>query len=173
MQKSPFSKEEQIQIIKMFDEYCPGINEEIEGFTDVLALDKFQAMYYAMSFLKPGCSQMAILPQKTKNNHVLLARNYEFNDEMEELTLCTTKIKGKYAHIGTSMIQFGRVDGMNECGLGVSQTSKGKTTLKNNLLPDLWNAFNKSSSKIINKAEPLKYYGICENDRPTNQFGEM
>ncbi|ENJ9655498.1 AraC family transcriptional regulator [Clostridium botulinum] len=49
---------------------------------------------------------------------------------------------------------------------------KGKTTLKNNLLPALWNAFNKSSSKIINKAEPLKYYGICENDRPNNQFGE-
>ncbi|MCS4464665.1 effector binding domain-containing protein [Clostridium botulinum] len=28
MKKSPFSKEEEIQIIKMFDEYCPGINEE-------------------------------------------------------------------------------------------------------------------------------------------------
>jgi len=125
IQKYPFSKEEQIQIIKMFDEYCPGINEEIQGFTDVLGLDKFQALYYAMSFLKPGCSQMAILPQKTKNNHVLLARNYEFNDEMEELILCTTKIKGKYAHIGTSMVQFGRGDGMNECGLGVSQTSTG------------------------------------------------
>jgi predicted choloylglycine hydrolase len=125
MQKSPFSKEEEIQIIKMFDEYCPGINEEIQGFTDELGLDKFQAIYYAMSFLKPGCSQMVVLPTKTENNHVLLARNYEFNDEMEELTLCTTKIKGKYAHIGTSMIQFGRGDGMNECGLGVSQTSAG------------------------------------------------
>ncbi|MCS4459559.1 C45 family autoproteolytic acyltransferase/hydolase [Clostridium botulinum] len=44
---------------------------------------------------------------------------------MEELVLCTTKIKGKYAHIGTSMIQFGRGDGMNERGLGVSQTSTG------------------------------------------------
>lgn len=44
---------------------------------------------------------------------------------MEELILCTTKIKGKYAHIGTSMVQFGRGDGMNECGLGVSQTATG------------------------------------------------
>ncbi|MCY6960097.1 AraC family transcriptional regulator [Clostridium brassicae] len=49
---------------------------------------------------------------------------------------------------------------------------KGRTSLKNNLLPDLWNAFNKNSSKIINKAEPLKYYGICENDRSNNQFGK-
>ncbi|WP_027624470.1 AraC family transcriptional regulator [Clostridium lundense] len=48
---------------------------------------------------------------------------------------------------------------------------KGKTTLKDNLLPDLWNAFNMNSSKIINKAEPLKYYGICENDGANNQFG--
>lgn len=125
MEKSSFSKEEQIQIIKMFNEYCSGINEEIQGFADVLGIDRFQVIYYAMSFLKPGCSQMVVLPKKTKNSHVLLARNYEFNDEMEELTLCTTKIKGKYAHIGTSMIQFGRGDGMNECGLGVSQTSAG------------------------------------------------
>ncbi len=28
IKKYTFSKEEQIQIIKMFDEYCPGINEE-------------------------------------------------------------------------------------------------------------------------------------------------
>ncbi|GAA0741056.1 C45 family peptidase [Clostridium oceanicum] len=125
MGKSPFSKEEEIQITKMFDEYCPGINEEIQGFTDALGIDRFRAIYYFMSYLKPGCSQMAVLPKKTENNHVLLARNYEFNDKMEELTLCTTKIKGKYAHIGTSMMQFGRGDGMNECGLGVSQTSAG------------------------------------------------
>ncbi|WDV47578.1 C45 family autoproteolytic acyltransferase/hydrolase [Clostridiaceae bacterium M8S5] len=123
--KSPFSKEEQEQIINMFDKYCPGINEEIEGFTDALGFNKFQTIYYIMSFLRPGCSQMALLPEKTKNNHVLLARNYDFNDEVEELILCTTKIKGKYAHIGTSMVQFGRGDGMNECGLGVSQTSMG------------------------------------------------
>lgn len=125
MQKSLFSKQEEAQITKMFNEYCPGINEEIEGFANALGLDKFQVIYYAMTYLKPGCSQMVVLPEKTEDNHVLLARNYEFNDEMEELTLCTTKIKGKYAHIGTSMIQFGRGDGMNECGLGVSQTSSG------------------------------------------------
>ncbi len=49
---------------------------------------------------------------------------------------------------------------------------KGKTTLENNLLPNLWNDFNCSNSKIINRTEPLRYYGICENDRQNNQFGE-
>ena len=66
MQKSPFSKEEEIQITKMFDEYCPGINEEIQGFTDVLGIDRFRAIYYFMSYLKPGCSQMAVLPKKQR-----------------------------------------------------------------------------------------------------------
>lgn len=49
---------------------------------------------------------------------------------------------------------------------------RGKTSLNNNLLPDLWEDFHKNNSKITNKAEPLKYYGICENDKPNNQFGE-
>lgn len=123
--QSPFSEEEKEQIVEMFDKYCPGINEEIQGFAEALGFDKFQAIYYVMTYLRPGCSQMAILPEKTSNNHVLLARNYDFNDEVEDLILCTTKIKGKYAHIGTSIVQFGRGDGMNECGLGVSQTSMG------------------------------------------------
>lgn len=49
---------------------------------------------------------------------------------------------------------------------------KGKTALDNNVLPDLWSTFNKNISKIIKKSNPLKAYGICENDRPSNQFGE-
>lgn len=49
---------------------------------------------------------------------------------------------------------------------------KGKTALDNNVLPDLWSDFNKNISKIINKSTPLKAYGICENDKPSNQFGE-
>lgn len=49
---------------------------------------------------------------------------------------------------------------------------KKNITPDNNLLPDLWKNFIDSSSKIINELRPLKYYGICENDRPNNQFGE-
>lgn len=49
---------------------------------------------------------------------------------------------------------------------------RGKTSLNDNLLPNLWEDFHRNNSKIANKAEPLKYYGICENDKPNNQFGE-
>lgn len=49
---------------------------------------------------------------------------------------------------------------------------KGKTTLENNILPDLWKTFNENISKVMDKKEPIKGYGICENDKPYNQFGE-
>lgn len=49
---------------------------------------------------------------------------------------------------------------------------KGNTTLKDNVLPELWTSLNKNVSKIINKTDPLKAYGICENNKPFNEFGE-
>lgn len=119
------SKQEEEQMFKMFDEFCPGINEEIEGFADILKIRTAKALYYSMSYLRPRCSQMAVLPSKTKNGHTLFARNYDFNDSMDQMTLSTTKIDGRYAHIGSSTLQFGRLDGMNEHGLAVGQTSAG------------------------------------------------
>ena len=119
------NKNEEIQMYQIFDEFCPGLNEEIQGFADEASTPAIQVLYYAMTYLRPGCSQMAVLPSKTKNGHTILARNYEFGDKMEEMILSTTRINGRYAHIGSSMIQFGRGDGMNEHGLAVSQTSAG------------------------------------------------
>ncbi|TCO77921.1 C45 family autoproteolytic acyltransferase/hydolase [Marinisporobacter balticus] len=120
-----FTREEEKQMFQMFDKFCPGINEEILGFAEATKIPQGQVIYYLMTYLKPGCSQMAVLPSKTENGHILMARNYEFSDEMEELIICSTRIKGRYAHIGSSIMQFGRGDGMNEHGLAVSQTSAG------------------------------------------------
>lgn len=119
------AKQDEAKMYKLFDEFCPGINEEIAGFADELNIPAIQVLYYAFTYLRPGCSQMALLPSKTENGHTLLARNYDFNDQVEEMTLSTTKINGKYAHIGSSILQFGRADGMNEHGMAVSQTSAG------------------------------------------------
>lgn len=119
------AKKDEIQMYKLFDEFCPGINEEILGFAQELNITSLQVCYYAMTYLRPGCSQMVVLPSKTKNGHTLLGRNYEFNDKLEEMTLSTTRIKGRYAHIGSSIMQFGRSDGINEHGLALSQTSAG------------------------------------------------
>lgn len=44
--------------------------------------------------------------------------------------------------------------------------------LSNNSLSNLWKEFNMNSVKVINRAKPFRYYGICENDRPSHRFGE-
>lgn len=113
------------EIKKLLDEYCSGINEEIHGFADTVGVSVEQVIFYAMTYLERGCSLMAALPGKTKNGHTLLARNYDFNDSIEEMCFAYTEIKGKYRHIGSTLNLFGRCDGMNEHGLAACKASNG------------------------------------------------
>lgn len=113
------------QIVNLLDTYCPGINEEIKGFSDTVGVGAKQAIFYAMTYLERGCSLMAALPSKTQNGHTLMARNYDFHDEIEEMCFAYTDIKGRYRYIGSSLHLFGRGDGMNEHGLAVCQAGNG------------------------------------------------
>ncbi len=110
---------------ELFDRWCPGLNEEIQGYADALGVNPIQVTYYAMTYLKPGCSQVVLLPGLTKNGHVLLARNYEFSHQMEDFTLTRTSVEGKFTHLGSSVMQLGRDEGLNEHGLAVSMSSCG------------------------------------------------
>lgn len=109
----------------MFHRWCPGLCEELEGFADEIHVFPEQILFYAMTYLRPACSQIALLPKITQNHHPMLARSYEFNDEAEDFTLVKTSADGKYTHIGTSVLCFGRDDGFNEHGLAVSMSSTG------------------------------------------------
>lgn len=113
------------QIVNLLDDYCPGINEEIKGFSDTVGVGAKQAIFYAMTYLERGCSLMAALPCKTENGHTIMARNYDFHDEIEEMCFTYTDIKGKYRYIGSTMHLFGRGDGMNEHGLAACQAGNG------------------------------------------------
>ncbi|RFZ77052.1 linear amide C-N hydrolase [Lacrimispora amygdalina] len=110
---------------KLFDQWCPGLTEEIQGFADALQVNADQIFFYGMTYLLPRCSHMALLPSITAEHKPLLARNYEFHHEAEDFCLVKTKIKGKFAHIGTSVLFFGRDDGINEHGLAVTMSSCG------------------------------------------------
>lgn len=114
-----------LQICNLLDRYCSGINEEIQGFADKVGISNKQVIFYAMTYLERGCSLMAALPSKTENNHTLMARNYDFNDEMEEMCFAYTAIEGKYRYIGSTLNLFGRCDGMNEHGLAACKASNG------------------------------------------------
>lgn len=114
-----------IEIFDLLDRYCEGINDEIRGFSDTIGVSNEQVLFYAMTYLERGCSLMASLPQKTESGHTIMARNYDFNDEMEEMCFAFTDIKGKYRYIGSTLNLFGRCDGMNEHGLSVCKASNG------------------------------------------------
>lgn len=109
----------------LFGRCCPGLNEELAGFADALGATPEQIAYSAMTYLRPNCSQMVLHPQMTENGHILLARNYEFNDEAEDFVLARTSVDGKYTHIGTTVLSFGREDGFNEEGLAITMSSCG------------------------------------------------
>ena len=109
----------------LFNEWCPGLNDEIHGFADALSIAPIQMTYYAMTYLVPRCSQIAIMPGLSENGHVLMARSYEFHYEMDDLTLMKTSVSGKFAHIGSSVLSLGRYEGINEHGLGVTMSSCG------------------------------------------------
>lgn len=113
------------EISGLLDRYCSGINQELKGFSDTVGIPPEQAAFYAMTYLERGCSLMAVTPGKTEEGHTLMARNYDFNDEMEEMCFAYTEIEGKYRYIASTLNLFGRCDGMNEHGLAACKASCG------------------------------------------------
>lgn len=109
----------------LFSRWCPGLNEELQGFADALQVPIARIIYYGMTYLRPNCSHIALLPCMTKSGRPLIARNYEFSHEAEDFTLVKTVVTGKYAHLGTSVLHFGRDDGFNEHGLAITLSACG------------------------------------------------
>jgi predicted choloylglycine hydrolase len=109
--------------IKFFDRCCPGLNDEIQGFADELNVPLEKIVYYAYSYIQPGsCSQFVVLPSQTQNGHLLVRCSYEFNHQMCDMRLVTTRVEGREVHLGFSEVVFGRNDGLNEHGLCVTMS---------------------------------------------------
>ncbi|MFV0395819.1 MAG: C45 family autoproteolytic acyltransferase/hydrolase [Coprobacillaceae bacterium] len=121
----PFTKQQVLDMISTFDTWCPGLNDELQGYSDALNIPKEELIYCYMTYLVPNCSQLAILPSLSNDEHTYLARNVDFSHQFDDFTLCKTNVIGKYSHIGSSIVQLGRSDGINEYGLAISQTSCG------------------------------------------------
>lgn len=114
------------QVCKMFDTFSPGLNDEIKGFADALKMEPKDIIYHISSiFKKPNCSLVSVIPKDSGSGDILMGRNYDMSDLISDKMLITTKIPGKYNHIGFSSILFGRLDGMNEHGLAVAMASAG------------------------------------------------
>lgn len=122
---TPFTKEEANEANKLLAHWCPGIQDELTGFANETGLEKSDLTFYAMSCLRPRCSQIALDGNRMSDGMPLLARNYDFNPSAEDFTLVRTSIDGKYAHLGTSTMTFGRDEGINQYGLSVAMSSCG------------------------------------------------
>lgn len=120
-----FGQKQVEEAAKLFDRWCPGLTEELCGFADALKVKPEQVFFYGMTYLLPRCSHIALLPSRTADRKPLLARNYEFSHEAEDFCLIKTSVTGKYSHMGTSVLHFGRDDGFNEHGLAVTMSSCG------------------------------------------------
>lgn len=122
--KMGFDSFEEIQAF--YEEYCPGINDEIMGFADGLGVPAAKLQFYNPPIFHPGnCSQLAVLSSVTDDDHVYVGRSYEFNHDQNDLRLCTVRIKGKVKHLGFTELLLGRDDGINDYGLCVTFSGGG------------------------------------------------
>lgn len=164
--------------MECFDKYCPGINDEITGLSEGLGVGVEQLLYYFASYKSKGCcSQMVVLPQITRNGHIYLARNYDYWPQESDLCLVTTKVKGKYKHIGFSELGFGRNDGINEHGLCISMSNAAPGVTSNSFGVEFWVIIRtvldscrnvNEAIELINRIPTSTYTNFIVADRNTN-----
>jgi predicted choloylglycine hydrolase len=109
---------------RLYDQYCPGLNDELQGVADGLGLPFEKALFCAyIGLAAHHCSHVVALPAITADHHVHVGRVYDLSLEGADLRLCTTRIKGKAQHLGFSEMLSGRNDGINSHGLCVTMSS--------------------------------------------------
>jgi predicted choloylglycine hydrolase len=115
-----------VDLQAFYEEYCPGINDEILGLADSFGAKPCYLQVYCLPILQhSNCSQFAVLSSITNSKHVYVGRSYEYNQQMNDFRLCTVRIKGKVKHIGFMENLLERDDGMNEYGLCVTFSGGG------------------------------------------------
>ncbi|MFW9993051.1 MAG: C45 family autoproteolytic acyltransferase/hydrolase [Candidatus Odinarchaeota archaeon] len=145
------------ELIEIHEEFCPGMNDEIQGFADSLGvpLEKLAIYDFPIS-TQTNCSQLVLLPSVTEDKHLYVARSYDWNHEQEDNRLCTTRVKGKFSHVAFSTLLFGRLEGLNSQGLCACMSGGGAwdTPVKNKKAFDFWIAIRSilENCRTVNEA---------------------
>lgn len=116
-----YSKGEAQRELAFLARYCPGAEEEVRGAADALGVP-VEDIAFLGGNPKGGsqCSHLAVLPSASQDQHLYVGQNEDCGPGDLDLRLCTTRVRGKAAHIGFSDMIFGRVQGINEHGLCVT-----------------------------------------------------
>jgi hypothetical protein len=139
----PYTPAEAAKALAVADRRCPGIADEIRGASETSGVPiewmtflggcvsvngQRMPTLYSESDGDPvrmppgGCSHFYLPRRLNPDGHVRLGVNYDSDPRMQELRLCTTRIQGKAAHISFSDAVFGRINGLNEHGVGVTSS---------------------------------------------------
>jgi predicted choloylglycine hydrolase len=100
--------------------HCPGIADEVRGAADALGVGIADIALIGGTPKGGGCSQFAVTPLATRSGHTLVGQTMDSSPGDLDLRLCTTRVRGKAAHIGFSDMVMGRTQGLNEHGLCVT-----------------------------------------------------
>lgn len=120
-----FVQEDFEEAFQLYEEHCPGIMEELRGYSDESGIGVQDIAFSWMTYLVPRCCGLILTGGRTCDGHTKIARSYEFSLEEEDLKVCRTAAAGRYAHTAGSIAGFGRTEGINEKGLAVSMSSCG------------------------------------------------
>ncbi|PEP69613.1 C45 family autoproteolytic acyltransferase/hydolase [Bacillus pseudomycoides] len=124
LREQSYSDKAYLEMRSQIEEYCPGLNEELEGFAEGFGYQPNQLKFYNDAWLIPGgCSLGAISPPKMSDGKTYVLRNYDLSPDISDMRLC--KVDGRYTHTGFSVSTFGRSEGLNEKGLCVVFASCG------------------------------------------------
>ena len=134
-----FTPQEAQVALKYIETYCPGLREEIQGAADASGVPVEEIAFLGGRNKENGfsaipmedsgsrevrrgsfCSHFAVLPPAAADRHMYAAQNIDSSPSDLDLRLCTTRVRGKPAHIGFSDMIFGRLQGLNEHGFCVT-----------------------------------------------------
>lgn len=118
------------RITQLLSGFDPGLLDEMKGFSDATGIPYPDVVVkmstYGLKPVIPGaCTQIAILPERTANRHMLVGRSYDFSDIriLTDRRLVLLSPENSLASIGTSQQYFGRYDGMNSAGLYIGMSA--------------------------------------------------
>lgn len=114
------------QMHRLLSEYDPGLLLEMMGFADATRISFAEVLiklggYGFQPKILSGCTQFAVLPGITNNNHLLVGRNYDFSPKKlySDLQLTLIYPETGFNVLGMTQFVFGRMEGINNYSLYV------------------------------------------------------
>lgn len=113
------------ECIKFYEEYTPGIVDEIEGLSEEAELDPTLMKTSILTLgLEPACTAFALSSEKTSDGAPVFARNYDWDEEFQKyFTVVKTNLKGGLTSLTFTDYFVGRYGGVNEAGLATAITA--------------------------------------------------